>query len=181
MLMLDEPTNDLDIQTLTILEDYLDSFQGIVIAISHDRYFLDRVARRIFVLEGNGRVAQYEGGFTDYQAALEEKAWRVEHTGSEGERAAKEQRRSSWKEDAPKKLKFTYKEQREWETIEEEIDALEEELEQLEREIEAASSNYSRLQELMKEKGKREALLEEKMDRWVYLNDLAEQIAAQKG
>ncbi len=181
VLMLDEPTNDLDIQTLTILEDYLDSFQGIVIAISHDRYFLDRVARRIFVLEGNGRVAQYEGGFTDYQAALEEKAWRVEHTGSEGERAAKEQRRSSWKEDAPKKLKFTYKEQREWETIEEEIDALEEELEQLEREIEAASSNYSRLQELMKEKGKREALLEEKMDRWVYLNDLAEQIAAQKG
>lgn len=182
VLMLDEPTNDLDIQTLTILEDYLDSFQGIVIAVSHDRYFLDRVAGRIFAFEGNGRIVPYEGGFTDYQAAVEEKSWNAEEKGRqkrEGE--GKENRRGSWKEDAPKKLKFTFKEQKEWEGIEDEIGALEEALERLEEEILAASSSYSRLQELMAEKERQEALLEEKMERWVYLNDLAEQIAAQKG
>ncbi|MDO5417856.1 MAG: ABC-F family ATP-binding cassette domain-containing protein [Lachnospiraceae bacterium] len=204
VLMLDEPTNDLDIQTLTILEDYLDSFQGIVITVSHDRYFLDRVVRRIFAFEGNGNVTQYEGGFTDYQAACERKLAEAAEDGAggqavqngkavqggtgnkngkegagEGERT--QDARNSWRQDAPKKLKFSFKEQKEWETIEEEIAALEERLSELDSEMEAAASSYSRLQELMTEKEEKEGLLEAKMDRWVYLNDLAEQIAAQKG
>ncbi|MDO5349848.1 MAG: ABC-F family ATP-binding cassette domain-containing protein [Lachnospiraceae bacterium] len=209
VLMLDEPTNDLDIQTLTILEDYLDSFQGIVIAVSHDRYFLDRVVRRIFALEGQGKVAQYEGGFTDYQAALARKQAELEEAagallgkrpgGSEAAKAGTSGSSSSsagnrgsgagdkapgsrsfWKQDAPKKLKFTYKEQKEWETIEADIAALEERIGELEGEMEQAASSYSRLQELMAEKEEKEGLLEEKMERWMYLNDLAEQIEAQK-
>ena len=136
VLLLDEPTNDLDIRTLTILEDYLDHFQGIVIAVSHDRYFLDRVVRRIFAFEGDGAVKQYEGGYTDYQAALEERG-----QGQEESTAAKvgaedqsQPNRKNWKEGQPRetKLKFTYKEQREWETIEETIAALDEEVAELE-------------------------------------------------
>ncbi len=181
VLMLDEPTNDLDIQTLTILEDYLDSFQGIVIVVSHDRYFLDRVVKRIFALEGKGNVSQYEGGFTDYQAALER---RQEEGQEEKEPPSREKKKTEnprgwWKADAPKKQRFTYQEQKEWETIEEEIASLEEAIRELERQMEAAASSYSRLQELMEEKQRKEAILEEKMERWMYLNDLAEQIAAQ--
>lgn len=175
VLMLDEPTNDLDIQTLTILEDYLDSFQGIVIAVSHDRYFLDRIARRIFAFEGNGQVRQYEGGFTDYQAAFQ----RI-HGDEEPEQ--KKVKTSAPKEKPrEKKLKFTYAEQREWDTIEETIASLEEETAALEKEIEAAATDYGKLKELMALKEEKDALLEEKMDRWVYLNDLAERIAAQQG
>lgn len=196
VLMLDEPTNDLDIQTLTILEDYLDSFAGIVIAVSHDRYFLDRIARRIFAFEGNGTVRQYEGGFTDYQAAraqIEEKKAREETEKAkageknrkkaenrENEAGSGHQAQKSWKQNAPKKLKFTYKEQKEWESIEDEIAGLEEALDQLEKSMDEASSSYSRLQELMAEKEKTEALLEERMERWMELSALAEQIAAQK-
>ena len=191
VLLLDEPTNDLDIRTLTILEDYLDSFQGIVISVSHDRYFLDRTARRIFAFEGDGKITQYEGGFTDYQAAREQKeeeaaeGSRIGGKGSEkkgdGSGTAKKQdSRSSWKQDAPKKLKFTYKEQKEWETIEDEISALEDTISRLEAEMEAAASSYSKLQELMEEKDKTEGELEAKMERWVYLNNLAERIASQK-
>ena len=183
VLLLDEPTNDLDIRTLTILEDYLDHFQGIVIAVSHDRYFLDRVVHRIFAFEGDGAVKQYEGGYTDYQAALEERG-----QGQEGGTAAKagaedqsQPNRKNWKEGQPRetKLKFTYKEQREWETIEETIAALEEEVAELEGGILQAASDYSRLNRLMQEKEEKEAQLEEKMERWMYLNELAEQIGAQ--
>lgn len=183
VLLLDEPTNDLDIRTLTILEDYLDHFQGIVIAVSHDRYFLDRVVRRIFAFEGDGAVKQYEGGYTDYQAALEERG-----QGQEESTAAKvgaedqsQPNRKNWKEGQPRetKLKFTYKEQREWEMIEETIAALEEEVAELEGEILQAASDYSRLNRLMQEKEEKEAQLEEKMERWMYLNELAEQIGAQ--
>lgn len=200
VLLLDEPTNDLDIQTLMILEDYLDQFQGIVITVSHDRYFLDRVVRRIFAFEGNGAVVQYEGGYTDYQAARAQKEGTDVPSEAEGrgrnaggksgsgpgvpdsEDGGARSGRKSWKENQPKdkKLKFTYKEQREWETIEDEIAALEEALSSLEGEIEKAASDYGRLSGLMEEKTQKEKLLEEKMDRWMYLNELAEQIEAAK-
>ena len=196
VILLDEPTNDLDIQTLTILEDYLDSFQGIVVTVSHDRYFLDRVVRRIFAFEGDGEVRQYEGGFTDYQAALEQRLLRgdsdsgipegqKDRAGSkaagkdgdletDGMKASSEATRRQGR-----KLKFSYKEQKEWESIEEEISLLEEEIQDLEKKMEGASSNYGKLQELIGEKEQKEAKLEERMDRWMYLNELAEKIAAQ--
>ncbi len=183
VLLLDEPTNDLDIATLAILEDYLDSFQGIVIAVSHDRYFLDRIASRIFAFEGDGKVVQYEGGFTDYQAAFERKRQEQEEAAAEkpeqkpGEAAGVSSKgKPRLKEE---KLKFTYKEQKEWETIESDIAALEEKIGALETEMEKEASNYGKLNELMKEKEEAEKLLEEKMERWMYLNDLAERIAAQ--
>lgn len=183
VLLLDEPTNDLDIRTLTILEDYLDHFQGIVIAVSHDRYFLDRVVRRIFAFEGDGAVKQYEGGYTDYQATLEERGQGQEEStaAKAGAEDQSQPNRKNWKEGQPRetKLKFTYKEQREWETIEETIAALEEEVAELEGEILQAASDYSRLNRLMQEKEEKEAQLEEKMERWMYLNELAEQIGAQ--
>ena len=183
VLLLDEPTNDLDIRTLAILEDYLDHFQGIVIAVSHDRDFLDRVVRRIFAFEGDGAVKQYEGGYTDYQAALEERGQGQEEStaAKAGAEDQSQPNRKNWKEGQPRetKLKFTYKEQREWETIEETIAALEEEVAELEGEILQAASDYSRLNRLMQEKEEKEAQLEEKMERWMYLNELAEQIGAQ--
>ena len=186
VLILDEPTNDLDIQTLMILEDYLDSFQGIVITVSHDRYFLDRVVGRIFAFEGDGMLRQYEGGFTDYQAA------KAEREAVEGGRSGNRQNRSAagkesgaaagGRKEKPreKKLRFTYMEQKEWETIEETIAGLEEEIAGLEKEILKAATDYGRLNQLMEEKNEKEALLEEKMERWMYLNDLAEKIAGQK-
>ena len=192
VLILDEPTNDLDIQTLMILEDYLDSFQGIVITVSHDRYFLDRVVGRIFAFEGDGKLQQYEGGFTDYQAAKAEREAKLAESAAENPAAAKksadkgndaaETDSASCGNAKPreKKLKFSYKEQREWDTIEDDIAALEEAVENLEKEIEASATNFTKLNELMKEKEEKEVQLEEKMDRWVYLNDLAEQIEAQK-
>ncbi|MDR0924094.1 MAG: ABC-F family ATP-binding cassette domain-containing protein [Hungatella sp.] len=181
VLLLDEPTNDLDIQTLTILEDYLDSFQGIVVTVSHDRYFLDRVVRRIFAFEGQGQVAQYEGGFTDYQAAFQEKY--PEGLPGQDEEFSKSPEASEKKgKEKPKgerKLKFSFKEQREWETIEEDLAALEEKIEALDKQMGEAASDYSRLNALMDEKTEQERLLEEKMERWMYLNDLAEQIENQ--
>ena len=186
VLILDEPTNDLDIQTLMILEDYLDSFQGIVIAVSHDRYFLDRAVGRIFAFEGDGKISQYEGGFTDYQA---EKARReacfseaAEKPDGKKPHAEKESEPEVRKREKPReqKLRFTYKEQKEWETIEETISGLEEEIAGLETEILKAATDYGRLNQLMKDKAEKEALLEEKMERWMYLNELAERIAAQK-
>lgn len=180
VLLLDEPTNDLDIQTLTILEDYLDSFLGIVITVSHDRYFLDRVVRRIFAFEGDGRVTQYEGGFTDYQVAYEAK--NPEGTESKDGALKKAESGEKKKQEKPKserKLKFSFKEQKEWDTIEDEIGALEEALEGLEVEMAEAARDYSKLNALMKEKTEKEQLLEEKMERWIYLNELAEQIKNQ--
>jgi len=173
VLLLDEPTNDLDIQTLSILEDYLDTFPGAVIAVSHDRYFLDRVVRRVFAVEGDGSVRAYPGGYTEYLDAkrAEEKAKAPKMPASDKgkERPA-----------APKKLKFSYKEQREFETIDDDIAALEEQIAQVQAEQAAKATDYVALQELQEKQSQLEDALEEKMERWVYLNDLAERIAAQE-
>lgn len=183
VLLLDEPTNDLDIQTLTILEDYLDSFQGIVITVSHDRYFLDRVVRRIFAFEGEGRVTQYEGGYTDYQAALAEKypEGMLPAGMGTGKKSSdrNEGKKTTEKPKGEKKLRFSFKEQREWDTIEDTIAAVEEKIADLDAQIEKSVSNYTKLNELMEEKRIQEQLLEEKMERWMILNDLAERIEKQ--
>ncbi len=173
VLLLDEPSNDLDIATVTILEDYLNSFDGIVIAVSHDRYFLDNVADRIFELDGQGNVKQYEGGYTDYLNARKEKEKEKEET--EKPQKAEE----TWKKPRQEKLKFSYKEQKEYESIDDEIAALEEKLEKLDQDMMQNATNSMKLTELTSEKEKTEKELEEKMDRWVYLNDLAEKIQKQ--
>lgn len=185
ILLLDEPTNDLDIQTLTILEDYLDGFSGIVIAVSHDRYFLDRMVQRIFAFEGHGNVVQYEGGYTDYQAAFERRqAQETEQGSSEeiifsgGKQNRKDSRNIS-KQNREKKLKFSYQEQRDWEVIESEIQTLESQIAELDSQIEAAASDFIKLKDLMEEKEQKEADLDAKMERWMYLNELAEKIEAE--
>ena len=181
VLILDEPTNDLDIKTLTILEDYLDSYDGIVIAVSHDRYFLDRVVRRIFAFEGDGEIRQYEGGYTDYRNRLEEEGRQM--PGMSQSAAAETGTQSSTVPDSKatwtsgKKLKFSYKEQREYETIEDDIAALEQKVEDLDNEMAANATNAAKLRELMEEKEQTEAALEEKMERWEYLEELAAKIA----
>ncbi len=183
VILLDEPTNDLDIQTLAVLEDYLDTFPGIVVAVSHDRYFLDRVVNRIFAFEGGGKIRRYEGGFTDYQAAcIREQGGEAQRDGQSRPEAAAQTDRKSWKEQSggPKKRKLTYKEQRDWETIEETIGSLEEKIASLEEQIQEAASDYGKLQSLMEEKEQTEKNLEEAMERWVYLSGLVEQIEAQK-
>lgn len=179
VLLLDEPGNNLDIPTLTILEDYLNSFAGIVVTVSHDRYFLDNVVDRIFEFAGNGKLQQYEGGYTDY---LEAKARRNDSVKQPVQTEKKEEKKTSaqtWKQNRTVKLKFTFKEQKEFETIDDDIAKLEEKLEKLEQEIMKNATNSGKLNELTSEKEEADALLEEKMDRWVYLNDLAEKIAAQ--
>ncbi|HIR25560.1 MAG TPA: ABC-F family ATP-binding cassette domain-containing protein [Candidatus Egerieimonas faecigallinarum] len=177
VLILDEPSNNVDIPTLTILEDYLNSFVGIVITVSHDRYFLDNVVDRIFEFEGNGKLAQYEGGYTDY---LEAKKRRTAAAAAPKSAAPEKSGTKSWKQNRPVKLKFTFKEQREFETIDEEIAALEEKIADLDSEMMANATNSMKLSELTAEKEQAEQELEEKMERWVYLNDLAEKIEAQK-
>ena len=192
VLLLDEPTNDLDIRTLTILEDYLDSFQGIVITVSHDRYFLDRIVRRIFAFEGNGKITQYEGGFTDYQAAVLRKEVEAEamaagnpKTGIKSDKSkdekSEEDSKSSKKtwNGGPKKLRFTYQEQKDWDVIESQIEKLEEEIAGLEVQMEKAASDFVKLKELMDRKAQAESELDAKMERWMYLNDLAEKIEKQ--
>ena len=185
VLILDEPTNDLDIETLEILEDYLDGFAGIVIVVSHDRYFLDRTVDRIFSFEGGGRLKQYEGGFSDYH----EKKQTENGIASDGAtQSVKEAASGDMTSAKPKKyykerenkLKFTYAEQKEYDTIDDDIASLESKIEELDGEIAGAATQYSRLNELMQEKADVEAQLEHMMDRWVYLNDLAEKIEAQK-
>ena len=173
VLVMDEPTNDLDTQTMTILEDYLDTYEGIVITVSHDRYFLDRIARRIFAFEGDGKIVQYEGGYTDYIAKRPE-AICLLNTIPEKEKCSKE----TWGH--AQKLKFTYNEQREYETIESDIAELEDKLAAIENDISANASNYGKLTELSTEKEALEVQLMEKMERWEYLEDLAEQIKAQR-
>lgn len=174
VLVLDEPTNDLDIQTLTILEDYLDHFDGIVVAVSHDRYFLDRVVRRLFAFQ-NGTIRQYEGGFTDYQAKLQEEEEVKSAVQAEGKSSVSLKSVKNRQE----KLKFSYKEQREYESIEDEIAALEEKIEKLEKTMAENASDFVKLNELAKDKEGAEKLLEEKMERWMYLQELAEKIAGQ--
>lgn len=179
VLVLDEPTNDLDIPTLTILEDYLESFAGIVIAVSHDRYFLDNVADRIFAFEGNGRIVQYEGGYTDYQEAVRRKEQRTGDGKTESGRkgvSEKVEKKKDWKQNQPTKLRFSFKEQREYETIDGAIAQLEERIEKLDADMERNATNSAKLSELLHEKEKTEKELEEKMERWVYLNEIAERI-----
>ena len=178
VLILDEPTNDLDISTLQILENYLDDFQGIVIVVSHDRYFLDRTVRRIFAFEEGGELRQSEGGYTDY---VNRKA--SEEVGS-GEKSAKNSDvaevpktdRNNWNNGRQRKLKFTFQEQRDYDIIEEEIANLEEKIQKIESEIPKFSRDFVKLNELMKEKEELEKQLEIKMDRWMYLEDLAARI-----
>ena len=202
VLLLDEPGNNLDIPTLTILEDYLNSFSGIVIAVSHDRYFLDNIADRILELDGEGHVTQYEGGYTDYLEAKTRKmpsavsadgtgdagaAGRSRHKGDPAQKGSApgdtsetaKKSGKSWKQDQPQKLKFSYKEQREYETIDDDIAAIEAKLETIGRQIEANATNSVKLKELLEEQEKTQGELDEKMERWVYLNDLAEKIAEQ--
>ncbi|MBQ9156743.1 MAG: ABC-F family ATP-binding cassette domain-containing protein, partial [Eubacterium sp.] len=232
VLILDEPTNDLDIATLQVLEGFLDTFMGIVIVVSHDRYFLDRSADRIGAFE-EGRIRIYEGDYTDYLEkssvlGTREEGIETAYSGSGfhkkkdssgkstggkdiGEKAAAGKDSgvkgaagkdngagkdsgveggsgkgsgADWKKSAragqPARLRFSFKEQKEFETIDDDIAALEERIAELDQEIEAYSSDFVRLNELMKEKEEAEIRLEEKMDRWVYLNDLAERIEEQR-
>lgn len=193
VLLLDEPTNDLDIDTLCILEDYLDTFAGAVIAVSHDRHFIDRIAEKTFVYEGDGHIAQYPGGYSDWVArrAAESaadktakkaagKAGRKETTDlTEKQPGAAAPQTGRTDAARPKKLKFSYKEQREFETIDADIAALEDAIAEVETQINRAGSNYTRLQELSAERERLTASLDEKVERWVYLNDLAEKIEAQ--
>ncbi len=190
VLILDEPTNDLDIATLTILEDYLDHFSGIVIAVSHDRYFLDRVVNRIFAFEDT-KIHQYEGGYTDYfyspnrpdsgekSTATASAGGKVSASRASGASGKDGKEGSASAKPRSQKLKFSYQEQREYDTIDEVIADLEEKIAQKEAEIEASASQYGRLSELMDEKAELERQYEEKMERWVYLNELAEKINAQ--
>lgn len=182
VLVLDEPTNDLDIETLAVLEDYLEQFPGVVIAVSHDRYFLDKLMNHVFVLAGNGEVRHYTGGYADYRADV---------ASERQQRLAAQQRLDSQPlpNSSPKKtsggrshqekLKFSFKEQREYEEIDGVIAGLEEKIAQTEALIAQNASDYAALQELTSEKEELEAQLTAKMERWVYLNDLAERIEAQ--
>ena len=199
VLILDEPTNDLDISTLTVLEDYLDGFAGIVIVVSHDRYFLDRTVRRIFSFEEGGILRQHEGGYTDYRQRRQEEEGqdggesavgaknRNGKDGSGKDRNGRDAsgsgdrggRKNDWKRPSSR-LKFTYKEQKEYETIEEEIASLEERLDRLEEEILKAATDFVKLNRLTGEKQETESLLEERMDRWMYLEELKAKIDAQE-
>ena len=172
VLLLDEPTNDLDVTTLAILESYLETFPGAVIAVSHDRYFLDKMAREIFEVGEGGVVRRYTGNYTDY---LEKRT----QVAASREKAPKKP--APGRPQRPKKLKFTFKEQREFDTIEDDIAALETSIGALEAQMAACGSDYVKLQELTEEQAREKAALEEKMERWVYLTELAEKIAAQEG
>ena len=200
-LALDEVTNDIDIPTMAILEDYLTSFSGIIVAVSHDRYFLDNIADRIFAFDADGHLRQYEGGYTDYletkkareavkmevsenadglaKQGMGSKAGSTAGAATDTQTNASRSTTKDWKQNRPVKLKFTYKEQREYETIDDEIAKLEAKVSALDADILANATNSGKLNELTKEKAQAEQELEEKMDRWVYLNDLAEKIAAQ--
>lgn len=188
VLILDEPTNDLDIETLTILENYIDHFVGMVITVSHDRYFLDRVVDRIFAFEGGGTVSQYEGGFSDYleKAAAKGVVDRfgtpidVGTAGKSGTNSTNS--KEKWKEDKKnsQRLKFSYAEQKEFDTIEEEIEKLEIKIKQVDDDILRNATNSGRLNELTKEREALENTLNVKMERWVYLNELAEEIQSRK-
>lgn len=189
VLILDEPTNDLDIETLTILEDYLDDFSGAVIAVSHDRYFLDRVARRTFAFEGSGEVKHYNGGYSDYEAKKAEEEAEVKALAKQARKEAAAESpagdadsRSGGRDpnyNKPKKLKFTYKEQKEYETIEDDIMAMEERMEDIDKEMKKCANDFVKLTQLHEEKNQLEEALMEKMDRWEYLSELAEKIKAQ--
>ena len=167
VLIFDEPTNDLDIDTLTVLEDYLDDFPGAVIIVSHDRYFLDRLTIRTFAFEEGGYIGHYIGGYSDWAAQREPE-----------EKKAVEKKETVQRRPKQKKLKFTYKEEKEYETIEEDIATLEDKIAFLDHEMQQCGSDFVKLAELTKEKDQLDDELMEKMDRWEYLEDLAARIAA---
>ncbi|SFG09988.1 ABC-F family ATP-binding cassette domain-containing protein [Oribacterium sp. WCC10] len=204
VLILDEPTNDLDIRTMTILENYLDHFDGIVITVSHDRYFLDRVVNRIFSFEGNGSISQYEGGYTDYQVeylrrhpeaeSIFQNAGSISGVGKavgndtassanasdDTSSTVRKSSKDTWHDHSRQALKMTYKEAKEWETIEADIEALEQKIAELDDEILKNSRDFVKLNELTKDKEEAENTLTEKIERWEYLSDLNERILAQK-
>lgn len=177
VLLLDEPTNDLDIETLNILEDYLDGFAGVVITVSHDRFFLDRVCRKIFAYEGDAYIREYTGNYSDYLIVkeIEENQKRLEEAPE-----VKEKKSDSRDKKENLKTKFSYKEQREFDSIDEEIAKLEEKIEELDVQMAKSASEYSKLQELMNKKAEVESNLEFKYERWEYLNELAAQIEENK-
>ena len=196
VLILDEPTNDLDINTLTVLEDYLDDFEGALMVVSHDRYFLDRTTRRTFAFEEGGVLGNYNGSYSDYKAKkneeeeLKKQAVKAERKAAgasasggfdNGNAAAGSGQSVSSGRDpnrtAPKKPKFTYMEQKEFETIDDDIAALEDRLAEIDKEMGRCGSDYGKLQELQREKDSTEEALMEKMERWEYLNEIAEAIA----
>ena len=210
VLILDEPTNDLDIETLEVLEDYLDGFAGIIITVSHDRYFLDRTVDRIFAFEAEGHLTQYEGGYSDYKEKCVSSIYNVPGNGiskgtalsgnglvsGSGVAAGSNDDKSAdgtqkvtagnktltskeYNKSRSERLKFTYKEQKEYESIDDDIAALESDIERIDSEMAKCATDYGKLNDLSKEKAEKEKQLEEKMDRWVYLNDLAERIANQ--
>lgn len=170
VLLLDEPTNDLDVETLTILEDYLEGFPGAVLAVTHDRYFLDKLAERIIEVREGGETCKYVGGFTEYQQKR-----RADAPVSKEKEKPKAAPRASAPNARPR---FSYKEQREFETIDAEIEALTARQETLEMEIAAAGSDYVQLQKLLDEQQALAQTMEQKTERWIYLNELAEKIAA---
>lgn len=178
VLLLDEPTNDLDIETLNILEDYLDSFAGVVFTVSHDRYFLDRVCRKIFAYEGEGKIKQYTGNYSDYLIYKEVENLKIkdmENSPSEVKKAPEKREKTE-----SKKMKFSYKEQKEFDSIDEDIVNIEAKIEDLDIAMAKNATEYSKLQELMNEKAEAEAELEHKYERWEYLNELAAEIEENK-
>ena len=182
VLILDEPTNDLDIATLRTLEDYLDQFQGIVIVVSHDRYFLDRTVQRIFAMEADGIFVQHEGGYTDYanrKRAEQEPVDKVERSKG-GSGIGSDAKGKNWKAGQKQKLKFSYQEQKDYETIENDIAALEEKISRCDADMLKYAKDFVKLGELTGEKEAAEKELETKMERWMYLEELAAKIQAEK-
>ena len=173
VLILDEPTNDLDIQTLTILEDYLDSFDGIVIAVSHDRYFLDRVVSRLFAFEGGTSPRQFEGSYSDYELVRQ---METQPQPAQSKVVTEKKSDPNAGRAHAVKVRFTYQEQKDWDTIEERIAELESKIEKLDTDIAGNARDFVKLNELTKEKEETEAALEEAMDRWMYLSDKHEMI-----
>ncbi|WP_024832797.1 ABC-F family ATP-binding cassette domain-containing protein [Ruminiclostridium josui] len=182
ILLLDEPTNDLDIQTLTILEAYLDEFPGAVITVSHDRYFLDRTANRIFSFEGNGEIIKYAGNYSDYREYmnLRGKSDNTDKAASPDKRNNSSQNKTEWQKNKEKPLKFTFKEQKEFEEIDDVIAALESDLEKVKKDIDKSATDFTKLQELLEKQQELEKELDLKMERWTYLYELAEKIENSK-
>lgn len=179
VLLLDEPTNDLDTETLTILEDYLENFNGSVISVSHDRYFLDKIADKILVFEGNGVIQKHTGNYSEVMGDGYCKSTKnLKEEVNDNKNFTETKNNKSKPKN--KSLKFSYKEKLEYEQIDEIIENLEEKIIKLDEEISENTSDFQKLQELLKKKEDLEKLLEEKMDRWTYLNELAEKIEEQK-
>lgn len=178
VLILDEPTNDLDIETLKILEDFLDDFMGVVIVVSHDRYFLDRICNKIFSYEGNGQIKNYAGNYSDFLISKEIENLKVKEKSTQTK--VKDENKQVQQRKREDKPKFTFKEQKEYETIDEDISKIETEIEMIEIKITNNSTNYGLLNELVKEKEEVESLLENKYERWEYLNEIALKIEEYK-